>query len=177
MIYEQILKFYNGIAAVRVGEKWGFVNKNHEIVIPPVYDEICEIHKDAEQVWFWNNRINIRKGDKWGYIDSRGREKTPFIYDFAGFFEGGCTTVENNGVQIIVDVNGNIIFPNLDNYDSVYVQHSGRYIVVSKNSLYGVVKANGEVLVPLAFTFESVHNAFVIMGILHSKKEVVFIDQ
>ena len=51
--------FAEGLAAVQVDEKWGYVDKTGELIIPPQF----------EMVWnFSEGLARVKVGRKWGYI-------------------------------------------------------------------------------------------------------------
>lgn len=57
---------------VSQNDKYGFIDKKGNEVIPCEYDEVDYFH---------DGLAYVAKGNKWGYIDKSGREVTPFIYD------------------------------------------------------------------------------------------------
>ena len=58
--YEAIEEFVNGISAVRVAGKWGFINQKNEMVVKPQFDEVRDYSEGFAAV-----RIN----GLWGYIN------------------------------------------------------------------------------------------------------------
>jgi len=60
--YEDV-KIFNGdgYAAVKVNGKWGFINKDGEVVIKPQYE-------DARS--FSNGYAAVKKNKTWGFIDA-----------------------------------------------------------------------------------------------------------
>jgi hypothetical protein len=63
--YDYRGEFYNGIAPVKVGDKWGFINEHNE--------EICEIKYDYSLI-SRQGFMTVKLGDKWGEIDCNGKE-------------------------------------------------------------------------------------------------------
>ena len=76
--------FTDGLAPIKKGEKYGYINKEGKIVIPIIYDyaskffnKIASVQKDGK-----NYAINIygeelifsQKNEKWGIINSEGKE-------------------------------------------------------------------------------------------------------
>jgi hypothetical protein len=65
----------NGLAAVEVDGKRGYIDVNGREVIPPRFDFT---------VGFGDNGLApVKTDEKWGYIDASGREVIPLRYDFA----------------------------------------------------------------------------------------------
>lgn len=56
--------FENELYAFKQGKKWGFVNKNNEIIVQPKYDFVTEFNKYGF--------AGIKKDGKWGCINIKG---------------------------------------------------------------------------------------------------------
>lgn len=88
-------KIFNGegYAAVKVGEKWGFINKAGEIVIEPMYE-------DARS--FSNGYAAVKMNGKWGFIDMQNELKIDYQFsDAKDFNEGGCVLVKGDKWQML----------------------------------------------------------------------------
>ena len=55
---------------VKVGDKWGYIDKTGEMVINPQFD--CPPHFNADAVEFSEGLAPIKISDKWGYTDKTG---------------------------------------------------------------------------------------------------------
>lgn len=55
---EDILMFEQGLIGVKVGDKWGYVNKKSEIIINPQYDNALSFSE--------NGLARVKQGEKWG---------------------------------------------------------------------------------------------------------------
>jgi hypothetical protein len=58
--YEEVRAFYQGLSAVKVNGKWGYVNEKNEIVIEPIYDEARD---------FSEGFAAVRLNKKWGFVN------------------------------------------------------------------------------------------------------------
>lgn len=58
--YDEIQAFSNGVSAVKVGSKWGFINQKNEMVVKPQFDEVRDYSEGLAAV-----RLN----GFWGYIN------------------------------------------------------------------------------------------------------------
>jgi hypothetical protein len=58
--YDEVSWFSQGLSAVRVGDKWGFIDQKNEVVVEIIYDDVR-----AYQGGF----ASVRVGDKWGVIN------------------------------------------------------------------------------------------------------------
>jgi hypothetical protein len=57
--YEEVRAFYQGLSAVKVNGKWGYVNEKNEMVIKPIYDEARD---------FSEGFAAVRLNKKWGFV-------------------------------------------------------------------------------------------------------------
>jgi hypothetical protein len=80
--YDDAHDFSEGLAAVKLDGKWGFIDKTGKKIIPLKYD-------DAEH--FSEGLAPVKLDDKWGFIDKTGKEVTSFKYDDAKSFSEDFT--------------------------------------------------------------------------------------
>ena len=57
--YEEVRAFYQGLSAVKIDGKWGYVNEKNEMVIKPIYDEVRD---------FSEGFAAVRLNKKWGFV-------------------------------------------------------------------------------------------------------------
>ena len=82
--------FHEGLAWVEVDGKYGYMNKDGEIVIPAVYDEAVD---------FSEGLAPVKQNGKWGFINPDGETVVDFVYNYDKiypFFEGLAVIVRNN---------------------------------------------------------------------------------
>jgi len=91
--------FCNGLARVKFGEKWGFVNNLGNIVVNFDYEEA----KD-----FKDGFAEVKKNGKWGFIDKSGKIVIPIKYEKTCPFYEGLAGVKQNGKWGFVDMTGRI---------------------------------------------------------------------
>ncbi len=85
-----------------MANRYGYVNKKGEEVIPCIYQNECED--------FCEGLAAVMKDGKWGYINSQNETVIPFIYDYASNFSNGVAKVEKNGIHGFVDKKGKDTF-------------------------------------------------------------------
>jgi hypothetical protein len=110
--------FFQGLAAVQIGEHWGFVNEEGNIAIAPQFDDAHD---------FSDDRAPIRIGRKWGYIDLYGNIAIEPRFQAAGEFREGLAKITiwekaicGNGIEVERDAAPLYLFQPEDNlYDSV----------------------------------------------------------
>lgn len=80
--------------------KYGFINKNSDLIIPCLYDEAAS---------FQEGLTSVKLDNKWGLIDSIGRLIISFEYDGAIIFSEGLAAVQKNGKKYFIDKKGDCI--------------------------------------------------------------------
>lgn len=109
--YDEVWMFSNGVASVRKGDKWGFINDKGEEVIPVKYDEGSSFF---ERPGMKIDVTPIRYNGKYGYINKQGKELTPFKYDVASSFSyenGKYAWMEVDGKKGFVNQKGEEVIP------------------------------------------------------------------
>jgi hypothetical protein len=81
----------------RKGEKWGFCDRNKNMVIQPAYDLVDT---------FDEGLVSVQLNGKWGLIDTGGSTVVPVTYDRAFPFNDGVVAVELNGKWGYIDTKG-----------------------------------------------------------------------
>lgn len=101
-IFKDAREFLEDVAFVQFNSnsKWGCINKEMELKISDVYDEIYGIN---------NGFARTFKDGKWGYIDSSCNVVVSSKYDYAYDFSEGFAKVIKNGKTAYVDTEGHEI--------------------------------------------------------------------
>lgn len=92
--------FGDGLAPVKLGGKWGFIDETGKMVIPPTWDEALS---------FADGLAPVQKDGQWGYIDKTGKIVVELTWDGAEVFSGGAATVVKNGKHGFIDTTGKVI--------------------------------------------------------------------
>lgn len=85
-IYEPIF-FHEGLAVIRINDKYGFINYGGSLAIPADFEEASR---------FSDGLALVKKSNKYGFINKTGEVIIPFIYDSASSFSEGLAFVRNN---------------------------------------------------------------------------------
>lgn len=150
--------FHEGIACVKIDNKWGAIDKNGNVIIPFNYTELEAFNEGFAKVKGDNN--------KYGFINKQGEVVIPMIYDEAAYFYNGYARVgkyneeTNSYTYGAIDTTGNLVAPMI--YDAIADFHEG-YAAVCKRTkshyygemgwgLYGFVNTKGELVVPMIYT-------------------------
>lgn len=74
--YSEVGDFSEGMAKVRLANKWGYINSNGTEIIPAVYDNAKDFCNGLAIVYIKDKRKRIFK-DKWGRINKQGEIVDP----------------------------------------------------------------------------------------------------
>ena len=77
--------FSEGYAAIKVGNKWGFMNQKGEYPIQPQFDEVG---------LFSEGLVAVKVGIKWGFVDGKGKWVIPPSFDGVGYFSEGLAAAK-----------------------------------------------------------------------------------
>ena len=92
--YDYVGDFSEGLAFVRRGGKYGYIDTTGREVIPCrrscQYGNSFDFHLSYD---FHEGLVRVEKDGKWGYMDKTGREVIPCIYDEAYDFSDGLAKV------------------------------------------------------------------------------------
>lgn len=118
-IYDDVLPFSDGLAAVRKRDLWGFIDSSGREVIPPKFRDAfyfiegvataetesgCVLIDKTGKVIasgfemthgiVAEGRVPVGRNDKYGYLDLRGNIAIPLIYDGVDSFSRGVASVK-----------------------------------------------------------------------------------
>lgn len=100
------IDFSEGVVAVRVNGKVGFMDKYGNVVIEPKYDDVYA---------FSDGVAPVRVDKKWGYIDHEGNVVIPIKYEIGHMFSEGLASVKLDGKWGYIDNKGQfVISPTFD---------------------------------------------------------------
>ena len=138
-IYDNVGSLCEGLVAVKLNDKWGFVDKTGEEVIPLKYDYVDS---------FSEGMAKVELNDKNGYIDKKGKEVIPLMYDSAGYFSEGLAEVELKGKWGYIDKTGKEVIDL--KYDCALSFHEGLTWVIL-NGKYCFIDKTGKEVIPLKY--------------------------
>jgi hypothetical protein len=128
--------FQEGLAAVELDGKYGFINKNGETVIDFVYD-------DADS--FYYGITIVKSGSKYKMIDKSGKQITTEGYEFLRIDEkSGLVVFRKNGKYGLLSREGELLADAV--YDSISNFSEGLAIVKS-GTKYGYIDESGKLTI------------------------------
>ena len=81
-------EFVSGLAAVQIGNMWGFIDLTGNFAIAPLYQDVQN---------FSEGLAAVKLDNKWGYIDMMGHLIIPYQFLRAGSFHNGLAKFYTNG--------------------------------------------------------------------------------
>ena len=130
--------FHEGRAWFCKNEKYGFIDKMGNVIVPAKYDQVADFKEERAWVAYRNDEWRL----KCGYIDLDGKEVVPIKYQVP-FGEGETPTDFSEGLAALP--------LRTDEYDSPiygYIDKMGNEVIPAKFSIAGDFK-NGIALVDL----------------------------
>ena len=134
-------------AVIRVGQKYGLIDRAGAIVAQPIYDNIFNVLPGYPL-------IPAERDGKWGCLDTTGREAIPFIYDqsFARF-EGGLTEVVRDGRHALLREDGVELLPAV--YDDIWLEDGAQYGMAHRGDVCALFDRDGRILFEKALSANS----------------------
>src|SRR5574343_1181551 len=94
---EIVCPFSQGLAAIRIGYAWGYVDRNGALVVPPVFDDARD---------FSGGFAAVSQNEKWGFINPKGEWVIPAQYSHVSGFSDGLAAVTIDGRSAYLDSAG-----------------------------------------------------------------------
>jgi hypothetical protein len=136
--YDEVGSFSNGLARVRINNKYGYIDEAGREVVAAKYDF---------EGGFRDGLASVRLNTKWGIVDRAGKEIIPVKYDSViSFRDDGFARVELNGKLGFVDKSGREIAP--AKYDALDFYPEG-FIAVRIGRSWGIVDKTGREVVSI----------------------------
>ena len=105
--------FYENLAAVCINDKWGYINRDGEIIIEPIFDYACNFKDGLARFNIGykslSRGVSYPKGGVWGFINKSGEIEIIPIYDSISDFEDGYAEVIEGENNNYIDKNGKLI--------------------------------------------------------------------
>lgn len=132
--------FYDGVAAVKIGDKWGLINSSGNFIVAPKY---ATLYYAGSNRYLFASEISSSSSYSrlYGLMDASGKEVVPATYkyingiedDTSGRFKatnanGKCGFIDGNG-NVIVDFVYNRVGEFLNGYGSVYAENGVEQII------------------------------------------------
>lgn len=105
--FQLALPFTGPAAVVIQDQKWGLVNHQGRLLIPPRH-----AWQEGEiPVHYYEDRAAVRIGNRYGFIDDQGEWIVPPRYEWVGDFSEGLAAVRSQGKYGYIDRQGAEVLP------------------------------------------------------------------
>ncbi len=126
--YDEIREFTLGIAAVRAGKKWAYVDVQGKVLCPFRYDMAWSAVKVGR-----GGLAMVRRGDKYGFVGLNGRVAISLKYDYAAQFSSAVAVVACGGKYGYVDSKGRwVVKPKYDFARSIRANNIAEVVLNGK---------------------------------------------
>lgn len=102
--YDRVYNFSDGMARIEKDGKTGYINKNGDYVIPPIFSSGGAFAEELAPV------MDVNSG-KWGYVDKKGKFVIPPLYSKARRFSGGLAAVWKDFKWGYITPDGSVAVP------------------------------------------------------------------
>ena len=135
-----VLHAQSQLLRIEEAGKYGYINMDGEIMIPPKY--VSANH-------FSEGLAAVRLTDKFGFIDSTGQWKIPPIYDLAGSFHKGQAKVWLGETEQLISPTGvSIPIPKYKGSISVPDDFT---VLESSDKRFGLIDQNGKIILDTVY--------------------------
>jgi WG repeat protein len=135
--------FSDGLAAVKVGGKWGYIDTKGTLVIKPRFDEISGTSRG---VFFEGLAVVDIAQDKYVYIDHAGAVAIPGPFAFGTGFHDGLAAVRDASGWKYIDKTGKVILQLAREFTMAQEFHEGLAVVATKKR--GYIDKTGKLVIP-----------------------------
>lgn len=153
--------FHEDLAIICVDEKYGFINRSLELVVPTIYDYVENFENGFAYVEIEGNEY---------YIDSVGHQVISGSFVHIDYSDDNChedaifmvgiwselACYEENGLIGLKSLHNRVV--TLPIFDCIYLAYNknNRYISVIKNGKYGVIDNNGNIVIECEYDYLSI---------------------
>jgi hypothetical protein len=143
--YDEVRAFSEGMAVVKKGGLYGFIDKSGKLVIQPTYNDASS---------FNNGLAVVKAGLRSGILNKAGKFVLPIgsYSNVFGYVDGmirvAKKTKDGQSKMGFVDRAGKLVVPTT--YDEAGDFHEGKAFVI-KDGKYGYIDTTGKVVIPFQF--------------------------
>lgn len=130
--FEDARLFKEGLSAVLYHQKWGFIDKTGNFVIPAEYEKVSD---------FIHGHARVQKNKLWGIIDKQGKMLVPLEYEYIDELKNGFYRIKKNKLWGFMDSTFKIIIPCM--YFNVYPFENGLAKVENAENQVKYIQENG----------------------------------
>ncbi|MBX9850781.1 MAG: WG repeat-containing protein [Cytophagaceae bacterium] len=136
---------------VKVNYKWGYVDMNGKIIMPPRYDyaeEFKNMHYAMVEI----------KGKK-GLIDTNGKEILPPNFTNIEPFDEHTIKIAEDSLWGLRKITGEVLCPVI--YSRIEISDSTHYLISNKNA-WGMMDTSGKIIIPVQYDTIRIEGKYII---------------
>lgn len=139
--------FVNGLCALKIKGKWGYMDPSGEMVIEPQYD--------YAKTFAANGIARVKKGKEYIFIDKAGNQLLRYDYIFTGFSKDRAFVLID-GERQLINKQGEIICK--INADAVSSFRDDNYALILKDNKASLIDTLGNIVLETEYGFISTFN-------------------
>ncbi len=150
--YKNSVELRPDAAQICTGGKWGLVDMNDKVIVPPEYDEIV-VEEGSSKLWARNTATN-----RVAYYNTDGTQVIGPEYSTICLGESFSLVQNDKGKYALLNPEGKRItefeydaYQSKGNPTNVSFYLTSEYAVMNKDGKWGVLKPTGEVAVPFEY--------------------------
>ena len=163
--------FKGGLAAIKQADKYGFINKTGEVVIPCQYDDVL-FFSDGLCAVAVTKQIEDSTYSEWTYIDATGKTAINSVFEVAQNFNAGLAAVKRNGKWSWIDKKDKDVFGN--DFEECQSFKDG-FAAYKKDGFFGLINKSGKLILTPSYAIIGNFNEGLAMVSL-GPETVGFID-
>jgi hypothetical protein len=136
---QELCSVVDGLARIRIGHAWGFVDAQGRVVVAPQFEEVED---------FSEGLARIKKDDRYGFIDKTGRVVIEPQLEYADDFSSGLALAWLGGRRGFIDKTGRWVVPAV--HDDARSFHGSVGAVKGADELWSLIDPRGQVIKRLA---------------------------
>ena len=135
--YEITEVFEQKYIKAKINGKWSLLDKEGKVIIPPKYDDISDIDKETESVFY------VIKDEKIGLVNIQGEEITPIDYDIISEGEKGVFILTQGNFRGVLFKQKILVFPIYESISN-YAIKTGLYKNMKPDRMYYDAQRDGK---------------------------------
>jgi hypothetical protein len=136
--YRKLAQFQNGLAKIKLKEKYGMIDAGGKIVVPATFVALGQP----------SALIACKKLDTWNYCDQKGNVQSKLVFESTESFSEGLGIVSSLTLFGLINTKGVYVLP--PEYTEIK-RVDASFLMVRKGAKYGMVNNDGLIVVPIEY--------------------------
>ena len=136
--YEDVWNFHEGLAAVKLNNLWGYIDKKGDYIIESRFMDARDFSEGIARVSldtrYTINRTQISKESSYGFINKKGELIIDLIFSEAKDFTNGFAAIKYNNIWNFINKTGFLLFK--ENFDVCNSFHENNALVIKNQKYY-----------------------------------------